>query len=165
MSYNTIKLKKYLDIVEEYPANAAIYPGMLIELMSTGYVRAHATAGGNVLPMVALEDELQGKGIDDAFAQYDRVQCWIPQRGEIAYMILADGENASIGDFLESNGAGYLQVHVADTESFESAEAGEITVYPLQIVAIALEALDRSGSDEDSSSPLGGDKRIKVRIV
>ena len=128
---NTIKIKKYADIVEEYDAGAAITPGMLIALGSAETVAAHASAGGNVTPiMIALEDELQGKDVDDAYASGDKVQCWIAGRGDIAYMILADGENVVIGDALESNGAGYLQKHVADVESFESAEAGSITVYP-----------------------------------
>lgn len=166
MAYNTIKIKKYVDIIEEYEANAAITPGMLIELMSTGKVRAHATAEGNVLPMFALEDELQGNGIDDAYAAADRVQCWIPQRGEQVYAIVADGQNIAIGDWLASNGDGALREHVTETESWNVSEAGAVTVNPLQIIAQALEALDLSGSSgEESSGPLGFDKRIRVRIV
>src|SRR4030042_88936 len=99
MSYETVKLKKYLDIIEEYEADAAITPGMLIELNSDEEVKAHATAGGNVLPMFALEDELQGHGLEDQFAAGDMVQCWIPNRGEVVYAILADGQNVAIGDF------------------------------------------------------------------
>lgn len=168
MAYNTIKLKKYLDIIEEKVAAAAITPGMLIELTSTDTkVQAHSTAGGNAIPTrIALENELEGEDIDTAYATDDVVQTWIPQRGAVAYMILADGENVSIGDPLESAGNGYLQKHVADVESFESAEPGSITVYPNQIVAVALEAKDLSGSSgEESSGTLGYNKRIKVQIV
>ena len=166
MSYNTIKIKKYLDIIVEKEANAAITPGMLIELMTTDNVRAHATAEGNVIPMFALEDELQGNGIDDAYAAEDRVQCWIPQRGEEVYAIVADGYDIDIGDWLASNGDGYLREHAAETESWGVSEAGEVTVTPLQIVAQALEAVDTSGSSgEESSGSLGYAKRIRVRIV
>jgi len=170
MAYNTIKLTKYLDIVVEYDANATITPGQLLELMSSGKVRAHATAGGNVIPMFALENELQGGDIEDQYAANDKVQVWIPSRGDIVYAILADGQDIDIGDFLESAGNGYLQKHVEDTESWESGskqEAGSITVYGNQIVGIALEALDLSGSsgEEDSSGLLGYNKRIKVRIA
>ena len=71
---NTIKSKKYLDIINERVANAAITPGMLIEIMSTNKVRAHATAQGNAAKIFALEDELQGKGIDDNYSALDPVQ-------------------------------------------------------------------------------------------
>jgi hypothetical protein len=166
MAYNTIKIKKYVDIVVEKEANAAITPGMLIEEMSTGKVRAHASAEGNVLPMFALEDELQGNDIDDAYAADDRVQCWIPQRGEEVYAILADGYDIDIGDWLASNGDGYLREHTAEVESWGVSEAGAVTVNPLQIVAQALEAVDTSGSSgEESSGTLGYAKRIRVRIV
>ena len=166
MSNNTIKLKKYLDVIIEKNANAAITPGMLIESMSSDKVRAHATSEGNAVPIFALEDELQGNGIDDAYAADDPVQCWIAQRGEEVYAILADGEDVAIGDWLASNGDGYLKKHVAETESWEVSEAGEVTVLPLAIVAQAIEALSTADSSGgESSGALGYAKRIQVRIV
>jgi len=166
MGYNTIKIKKYSDVIEEYVAVAAVTPGMLIELTSAGKVQAHSSAGGDVLPMFALENELEGEGVNDEFAADDRIQCWIPYRGDIVYAILADGENASIGSFLESNGAGLLRVLQPDTESYESNVAGSITVYPNKIVGVALEAVDISDSSGgESSGDLGYDKRILVRII
>ena len=166
MGYNTIKIKKYSDVIEEYVAVAAVTPGMLIELTSAGKVQAHSSAGGDALPMFALENELEGEGVNDEFAADDRIQCWIPYRGDIVYAILADGENASIGSFLESNGAGLLRVLQPDTESYESNVAGSITVYPNKIVGVALEAVDISDSSGgESSGDLGYDKRILVRII
>ena len=163
----TIKLKKYQDIINEYTATAvAITPGMLLELTSAGTVQAHSSSGQNAMRMIALEDELQGKAIEDNYAASAKIQVWMAQPNEEAYMILADGESVAIGDFLESNGDGYLKKHVADVESFESAEPGSITVYPEQIVAQALEAVDISDSSgAESSGELGYNKRIKVRIV
>jgi hypothetical protein len=158
MTYNTIKIKKFLDIVEEYEAAAAITPGMLLELTSAGKVQAHSGAGQNALPMFALENELEGEGIGDAYAADDKVQTWIPVRGEMVYAILADGNNVSIGDYLESNGAGYLQKHETDS--------ADVVEYPNAIVAQALEAVDTSGSSgEESSKELGYARRILVRIV
>lgn len=151
MAYNTIKLKKYLDVIIEREANAAITPGMLIELMSTNKVRAHATSEGNVTPrMWALEDELQGDGITDAYASGDRVQCWISQPGEEIYALLADGEDASIGEKLVSNGNGYLKCWSGDSAHEEN------------IVAIALEAVNRSTSSGGDTNVTG---RIKVMSV
>lgn len=158
MIKRTIILKNYLNVREELVANAAITPGHLIEVMSTGKVRKHASAGQNVLPMFALEDELQGKGIDEAYAAADPVQCWIPQRGDIVYALLKDGENIAIGDFLESAGDGTLQKHVADVDSSNDIT----TIYPLQIVGQAIEAIDLSGSS--GTHPDSG-YRIAIRIV
>lgn len=162
----TIKAKSYLDINNEFAAAAAITPGMLIELTSAGTVQAHSNAGQNAIKMFATEDALQGNSVDDAYAAADLVQCWCPVPGDQVSAILADGENVAIGDFLESNGAGKLQKHVADVESFESAEAGAITVYPGQLVGIALEAKDLSDSSGvESSGNIGYDKRIIVLIT
>ena len=160
MAKNTIKIKKYSDIVEEYSANAAITPGHLIEIMSTGYVRKHAGAAQDVLPMFALEDELQGKGIDDDFAQYDRVQCWIPNRGDIVNAILADGQDIEVGEMLVSNGDGTLKVYDPAVNLVDSVATGN--VYRNIIVGVAVTDLDLSGSA--GADALVGN-RIQVRIL
>lgn len=167
MAVNTIKRKKYLDIVIEHVANAAITPGELLEFLTTEKVQAHSSAGQNVTPvMFALEDELQGNGIDDDYSAGDEVQIWIPQPGEVVRAILADGENVSFGNALESAGNGALQKHVADTGSWEGSENVAFTTYPENIVGIAWEAKDLSGSSgEESSGPLGYNKRIDILIV
>lgn len=168
MAKHTIKLKKYSDVINEITAAAAITPGMLLELTSAGKVQAHSSSGQNAAPiMFALEDELRGNSINDAYATSDQVQTWIPYPGDEVYAILVDGQNIAIGDLLESNGDGRLKKHVADQESWESANPSfNIKVYPRQIVAQALEAIDLSDSSgAESSGDLGYNKRIKVRIV
>jgi len=158
MAKKSVKIKAYTNVIEEYVANAAITPGHLIQIMSTDKVRVHASAGQNALPMFALEDELQGKGIDEAYAATDRVQCWVPNRGDVVNAVLKNGETIVIGDFLESAGDGTLQKHIADVDS-----SNDITwVYPLQIVGQAIVALDLSGSS--GADALVGN-RIQIRIV
>lgn len=153
----TIKLKSYLDIQKEAVAASAITPGMLVELDSDGKFKAHDSAGQNVLTIVAIENALEGETIDDAYEADDIVRGWFPQRGEEALLMVKDGENVTAGDFLESDGNGYVQVHSADS-------AG---VYPNQIVGQALEDLDLSGSSAAESS--GGldypYNRIQVLIM
>ena len=160
----TIKVKNFSDINEEYTATAvAIYPGALLELTSAGTVQAHSTAGGNVLPMFAFEDELQGKNIATAYAASDKIQVWIPGRGDIVFAILADGNDIAIGDCLESNGAGYLQEHSPDV--WDSSGAPTVTN---QIVGQAIEAVDTlesSSEAESSAAPLALARRIKVRLI
>jgi hypothetical protein len=149
---NTVALKKYTDSYIERVANAAITPGHLVQLMSTDKVRAHAAASGNALPkMFAVEDELQGKGIDSAYAQGDPVQIAICQPGDVIYALLYDGEKVDIGDALESQGDGTLRKVVADSTGI---------YYYNQIVGIAQEALDLT-----SSSGAEPTMRIPVMIV
>jgi hypothetical protein len=153
MAKNTIKVKKYGDHIEEITSGGVITPGMLIAEGSAGTVAVHSTAGGAVIPMFALEDELQGKGVDDNYASGAKVQCWYPYRGDQVYALLADGETAVVGSLLESNGDGYLKVYAADSAGVAEA--------PLSIVAQATEALDMS----DSSGADPSSQRIIVRIV
>ena len=135
---------------------------MLLIIENTGTVKAHNLADQDAFPIFALEDELQGKGIDDAYAANAPVQCWIPYRGDIVNAILADGEKVDIGDPLTSDGYGRLKKHVTDTGS----SAVPWTVYPEQIVGYAAEALDLSGSSgAEVSGPLGYHKRLLVRIA
>lgn len=154
---NSIILKKYVDIYIEKIAAGTIVPGMLLELTSADKVQAHSNAGQDAVPYFAIEDALQGKGINNNYAVDDRVRVWVAIQGSEVYAWLADGENASIGSLLESDGNGRLRVHTADS-------AGAVE-YPLAIVAQAIEAKNLSGSSGGESSGAQGDQRIKVRIT
>lgn len=158
MAKNTIKLKNYSDVIEELKAAGTITPGMLVEIKTATTVGFHDASGGNALPMFALEDELQGKGIDDNYVVTDQVQLWVPYRGDIVNAILEDGEEVNAGDFLVSAGNGKLKKLVAVVFGESSTDTG--TVYPLAIVGQATEDVDMSGSS--GADPVG---RIAVRIV
>ena len=149
MAYNTIMIKGEGPNIEELEVSAAVTPGMILELYTTK-VRAHSVASGTVKPViVALELELEGKGITDAYASGspgDFARVWHPKPGDQFYGLLADGENVSIGDKLASAGGGYLKKH--DTDSLREDE----------ICAVAREAVDRSSSS-------GGDTNTTGRIV
>lgn len=169
-----IKLKSYVDMTEELVAAAIITPGMLIERTSLNKVQAHSTSGRNAARMFAREDYLQGKDYDDQYAVGDQVQVMLPLAGEELLGILADGEDVAIGDFLESNGAGFLQKHTADiVEGGSSGEAiADVSIYTHQIVAQALEDVNISSSSGAESSGEGGSdpvigyaRRIKIKIV
>lgn len=150
--------------LEKIPA-AAFFPGSLVELTSADKVQKHSTAGGTVAPtMFALEDENQGNGIDIAYATTGRAVCWIPQAGDWVLAILNDDSAAVvIGAKLESAGNGNLTLHVADTADSDDP----VTVVARQVIAIAMEALDLSGSSgaETPDSALGYDKRLWVMVV
>lgn len=147
MARNTIKIKKYSDVVEEMKAAAAITPGFLVEESSAGICRKHSSPSGNAIPMFALEDELQGKTIDEDYSTDDRVQVWIPGRGDMVYALLAVGQNVTVGTFLVSNGDGYLKAN-SDPDSFGNDD-------PAKIVGVAVESVNATSAAS----------RIIVRII
>ena len=149
MVYHTIKIKKYSDVIEELITAGVLTPGMLLKVGTAGYIGKHTTSEGAVTPpMFALEDELQGRGIDDDYAMLSRIQVWIPGRGDRVNAFLKNGENVGVGDKLASGGDGTLIRHA------------DVSVKSNQIVAIAMEAVDMSGS---SGVDPGG--RIDVMII
>lgn len=155
---NTIKLKNYLNVFEEYEAAGTIKPGMLLEYDSDKKVNVHSDAGGNAVPLFALEDELQGNGIDDDYSSGDQVQAWVPQRGEQVYAILKDDENVSAGAYLVSAGNGELQ----EMTDYDTADSFGDAESRMSIVGQALEAVDLSDSSGTWSESR---RRIKVRII
>ena len=144
---NTIKIKSYVDVQEEYIADAAIKPGHLIKLDSDGKVTVSATNAGMIFPVFAVEDEFQGKTVTDAYAQGDVVQCWIPNRGDVVMGILDKGANVSIGDLLEATDDGTLRKL---TTGSSASDGGAI-------VGVALETLNLTATAAVASF-------IKVRI-
>ena len=147
MAAKTIILKGH-GVRREAVANAAITPGHMVEIMSTGKVKVHATSEGWGAKMFAVEDDLQGKDIATAYSAGAPCQYNVMAPGDEVYAILANGENAAIGDKLVSAGDGTLKEATSEA-NFDS------------IVGIALEALDLS----DSSGADPASARIKVMIV
>ncbi len=137
---NTVKVKKYSDVIEEYKAGATITPGMLIEI--NGSNAAVVATGDGSLPIFALEDELRGKGIGDTYSSGDPVQCWIPYRGDVVNGILKSGKKVSVGTGVASNGDGKLK----------QAGTGD------HVIGYAIKAVDLTGSGAT-------DARVLVRIL
>ena len=157
MAYNTIKITKHSDVIMELEAHETIYPGSLVKLNSDNEVALHTTTGSNVIPvMFVLEDELQGRGIDTPYAAGDMALVWIPGRGDIVLGILADGQDVSIGDVLESNGAGFLIAHVADV--------GDSTTGTVQDATIGISLVDLDASADSSGQDMGAGYGINKRI-
>lgn len=152
MAHRTIKIKDFTDIRKEALADGAITPGHLLERTSAGKFKVHSSAGQNATRLFAIEDDLQGKEIGDAYATGARVSAHVFRTGDEVYALLADGQNVAIGDFLESAGDGTLRKH--------SASSASVVEYPEAVVAMALEAVDMSGSA--GVDPSG---RIVVEIV
>ena len=130
----------------EFDAGGILSPGHLLERESDGDVVVHNSAGELAYRWFALEDDLQGNDIDDAYAADERVQIIAAAPGAYINALLADGETAVIGSILVSAGDGTLAV--------QSSEWGEWAI------AIAMEAVDMS--DSTGADPSA---RIKVLVL
>lgn len=136
----TISLKGE-HVLKERKANAAITPGDLVEVMSTGNIRRFALAGQAAQRAFALEQDLIGRGVDDDYAAGEQIRYGVFTVGAEVYAWLATGESCAIGDFLESAGNGKLQVQSTPVE--------------MSNVGIALEAVTGGASP----------KRVKIEVA
>lgn len=135
---------------EEFTASEAITPGHLVEFGGSNEIQKHSTAGGEIGAVkIAVENDVVGDDVDTDYVSGEQVQVDAPHGGAVYMLRLANGENVSKGDLLESAGDGTLQA--AGTAS----SAGEHA----PIVGEANEAVDMSGSS--AADPSG---KIEVRI-
>ena len=135
---------------EEAIAASAISPGMLVEFFGkAGTLRAHATEGGQAPEAAfAIEDVLQGKTVDNAYAADDLVTYILPTKGACVNALLKDGYDYSIGMQLISGGDGTL------IPNGEEASA----TFGADVIAVCTENCDLSPS-------AGEDTLSEVRIV
>ena len=145
MATNKTILLKGDPLRKEREAGGAITPGDLIKVGSDGKVVVHATAGGNAQRAFAIENDLAGEEIGDAYASGERVQYLVCRRGDEVMARLKASENVVVGDFLESAGDGTLQKHVVESSG---------AIYVEQIVGMVLEA-----------SNVGTVARVAIEIV
>jgi len=125
---------------EEHTAGGAITPGMLVALNSVGHVVAHPGAAGPAEKAFALEDALQGRTIETAYAEGELVGIVMCNSGDVVYAFLSGGENVNPGAYLNSNGDGSLQAGTTNA------------------IAVALEPVNASDSNDQN-------ERIRVRIL
>ena len=124
---------------ERDAGEANIYPGMLCKVATDDDVELHDTEGGQTECLIALEDSLQGKGVDTAYTTDYPVRLEIFRPGEEFHGLLEAGQNVDIGEPLMSAGNGKFASHT---------DSGGITDH---IVAYAMEAEDLSGSGAEDT--------------
>lgn len=126
-------------IRDEGVAAGAITPGMLLRRSSATAVAFHATAGGNHQKMFALENDLVGGGVSDAYAADDQVQIGHARSGVKIDALLKTGNNVAVGAALESAGDGTLQaLTVVNTDD------SDVDLVSSPIVGFAREAVNNS---------------------
>src|SRR5690606_28774722 len=73
-----------------------------------GTVSVHNVAGGATAPNFAVENDMVGKGITDAYATGDQVYYRTFAEGACVNALLASGQNVAANAPLQSAGNGYL---------------------------------------------------------
>ncbi len=123
-------------------AAQTITPGALIDRNSNGEIINHAGQGLNASKLFAEENNLEGKGVADAYAAASQIQFHAAKPGDEIYALLADLENVNPTHFLESNGDGSLREHTP--QAVDENGVATFTVYGNAIVARPLEAVNNS---------------------
>lgn len=133
---------------EGLAAVAGILPGMLVEGVPGGDVVPHATAGGPAVPAFARPNEVIGHGIDDAYPDGDTVLYGVANSGDEVYGWIADGQNITAGDYLQSNGDGTFAAQDAGTPG---------TSFPGAVIVKAMQTVDNSAG--------GAPARMKLEVL
>lgn len=115
---------------EDYAASAAITPGNLVEFVSAGSCRKHATAGGTAAKSFAMERDEMGKNIDVAYASGDTVKIGYFHAGQHVNALIGSGQNIARAAFLESAGDGTLRVYGSGVILAQALEAVNNTAGP-----------------------------------
>lgn len=132
---NTIQLRGDRGKREEaFAVDATIKPGHYCYRDSNNKFARNVTAGRPGLLMIAIEDSLQGRGINDAYDIDSVVFTYIPEAGDLIYVRVPAGAAAIvIGDELYANNTG----------CFIKAGTGPVRL-------IAREALDNSAGGAEA---------------
>lgn len=147
---NTITIKGE-PLRKESVAAEAITPGYLVEPASATTCQKHSTDGGPAIAAFALENDLVGDAISDAYDSGDTVQIGYFRTGEEVYAYLTTNQTIAAGDYLMSAGTGLLKEFDPSVETSSSSA----DVYRNCIVARALEAVTTTSAAA----------RIKVEVL
>lgn len=156
MASNTIILEGD-PMYKKAKADGAITPGHLLEKgTDSGDMKSHSTSGGNNNRAFAVEDSLQGNGIDDDYSDNNEIKYAVCQRGVEVYAILTTSQTISDGDALESAGDGTLQKHTPpDIDSTGAFKTYTGKAYYDSLAAYAREAVTTTSSTA----------RIKIEVA
>ena len=151
---NTVVLKGDPLYKEARAGEANIRPGMILERDSAGEVVSHINAGRDTFRMFAIENRDIGEGVDDLYADNDRVHYIVARPGDEVRALLAAGTggDVAIGAILESDGAGALLAHTP-VSIVESGTATK-SVFTRAAVGVALEAIDNDPGSGGVAVPI-----------
>ena len=106
---------------EEARAAAVISPGMQCAMNADGTV---SPAAGGVNPaLIAYEDRLQGKTVDDDYAIGDLVLLYYPTPGDHIHLLLTDEQNIAMGGGIAAAANGKFVAAAAGNDEYEARES------------------------------------------
>jgi len=109
MSTNRIHSKGDYRHEEAYAGEAGIYPGMLLELNSSGKVLKQNTEGAPAEIAIAEEDALQGNTVDTVYTDGEIVSYMLPVKGAEVNVRLATGQTITVGEGLIADADGCVE--------------------------------------------------------
>lgn len=112
-------------VINDYVAIESITPGMLIEYHDDSGAQkwgVHDSADDDVQLVVALDQPMLNKGIDDAYAAGDLLQAGQLRPGSVFYGIIPSGQDITFGATLQSNGDGRLKAKASGAGRFKALE-------------------------------------------
>jgi hypothetical protein len=123
---------------EEYKAaEAGIYPGMQVKLDTNGELVKHSSSGGALgdEKMFAMEDQIQGKTVDDVYADDSIVTVILPYVGCEVNLLLEDGEIVTPAVKVMAGGDATIKANSGGT----------------QIIGMSTGSLDLTGSNNTAN--------------
>jgi hypothetical protein len=122
-SPRTIIALQATTMTDERLLGEAANPGHLVTLESDNKYYKQATAKGNAQMMVLREDDLQGKGVSDAYASGALARAAQLRSGDRFYARLAAAAVVKIGGLLEAAGGGQFQAYTNGVALVKALEA------------------------------------------
>jgi len=109
---------------DEGITDATIYPGEAVRMASDSHfdpepLTPDAAVGRGI--MLAKEDALQGKTVDDAYAATDTLFFYIPLPGDHVQVLAKTGEDINVADYLDVEGSGsgkFIKVSASATAAY-----------------------------------------------
>jgi len=164
MARNVINVNDHDVLKREAVAAGAITPGMLIARATTGKVAVHTVANGVAQLRIALENQLFGKGIDDAYAADDRVPYMIARSGDEFNGLIAEGQNVAISYKLISAGNGLFQ-KASPTETKASIVTGTSGAKNGITYTSVLYGYEGNGIEIKLVDPSGANQALAVSVT
>jgi len=127
---------EHTDDTRKNSTDSVVLPGDLLEVKSDGTVKRQATAAADCVVLMAQENTVVNKGIDDTYATGDQMSVVYPDNGSKVQVNLASGGAAVVaGDGIESAGGGKCRKLASGTRLFVAETAGNPSAAEVRISA------------------------------
>lgn len=137
-------------IERKMKASEAIKSGMLLDIDTNNLFVKHPTAGGSGMVLIALPDP-DHEGVDafstaTAFSDGDTIRAAAAKPGDSVILWLEQSQTITRDEYLQSNGAGLVEVAVL-SQAVDEAGSATYTVIPNKMLFKALEAVTTTSAE------------------